>query len=364
MISNQTLQKTIYDMKGITGAQMSLWDMEGTCIVSTDEVTQEEQAVIENYLYMDAEMELGSDEDNQCHIYNISDDGDACYMLLIQGKLVDSDVVGGLCVCQLENLMKAYQERLTKRSFMEQLLLGNLVEAEINNKARNLNIEIETKRVVYVIEPKKKHDGMLVDILKSFCRTEIYDYIITTESGDIVVIKQLQSTDTEEVIYKMAKMIVDTLSAEAMMHIRIGYGTVVNEVKGLVKSYKEALMALEVGNEFYQTKRVLSYTQLGIGRLIYQLPVAICSTFLDEVLQGQAITSFDEETMKIVHHFFENNLNISETSRQLYIHRNTLGYRLEKIQKATGLDIRVFEDAMTFKVAMMVSDHMLLQKLD
>ena len=174
--------------------------------------------------------------------------------------------------------------------------------------------------------------------------------------------KSLQPTDGYPQLHQMARELVDTLNAEAMVSVRVAFGTIVDELKDVSKSYKEADMALEVGRVFYTEKKILAYNELGIGRLIHQLPSSLCEMFLKEVFEGGEVNHFEEEELTTVYTFFDNNLNISETARRLYVHRNTLVYRLEKIQKKTGLDVRVFEDALTFKIAMMVADHMKYMK--
>ncbi len=357
MIAEQILNTAIYNMRGITGAEVSIWSMEGTCIASTEVVDADCSAQIENFLFMGAEMQ-DSSEFGEVHIFNVMDEGDAAYMLMFQGLEEDSaDVVGALCVCQLESLIIAYKEKVNRSSFVRQLLQGNVLEMEITQRANRLNIDLEAARVVFVVDVKPSEARILLETVRNLCGTEIHDFVLATEDNRVVLVKKLKDTDDEKTIKVLAKTIVATANTEAMLQVRVGYGNVVNSLRMIPKSYKEAMMALEVGEVFYASKRVLSYTKLGIGRLIYQLPTNICDMFLDEVLKGRAIQSFDDETMKIVFQFFQNNLNISETARQLYLHRNTLVYRLEKINKATGLDIRLFEDAMTFKIAIMVSDH-------
>jgi carbohydrate diacid regulator len=171
-------------------------------------------------------------------------------------------------------------------------------------------------------------------------------------------VKTLAKNDTYQEVNDIAKMLVDTLSAEAMVQVRVAYGSMIEDLKDVSKCYKEESMALDVGRIFYAHKDVFSYNELGIGRLIHQLPLSLCEMFLQEVFQGGAIEQFDKETLATVNAFFENDLNISETARKMYLHRNTLGYRLDKIQKTTGLDVKKFDDALTFKIALMVSDHM------
>ena len=174
----------------------------------------------------------------------------------------------------------------------------------------------------------------------------------------VILVRALEKTDDYQKLAQIARELVDTLNMEAMVSVRVSYGTIIEELKDVSKSYKEADMALEVGRVFYSDKNILAYNELGIGRLIHQLPSSLCEMFLEEVFQGNVADQFEEEELTTVYTFFDNNLNISETARQLYVHRNTLVYRLEKIQKKTGLDVRVFDDALTFNIAMMVADHM------
>ena len=184
------------------------------------------------------------------------------------------------------------------------------------------------------------------------------DYITAVDEKNTILIKALTKEDDYEECNHIADVIVDMMNTEAMVNVRVAYGTIVNELKDVSKSYKEATMALDVGRIFYVERNVLAYNELGIGRLNHQLPLSLCDMFLKEVFSGNALEQFDEETLSTVNLFFENNLNISETARKLYVHRNTLVYRLEKIQKTTGLDVRVFDDALTFKIALMVTKHM------
>ena len=181
---------------------------------------------------------------------------------------------------------------------------------------------------------------------------------LSIDEQSIILIKDIDpKTDSEE-MQQIAEGIVDTLNTEAMLNVRVSYGLAVSELKDLSKSYKEARMALDVGSIFYTQLKVLNYETLGIGRLIYQLPIPLCKMFIREIFGGRSPEDFDDETLMTINKFFENNLNVSETSRQLYIHRNTLVYRLDKLQKSTGLDLRVFEDAITFKIALMVVKYM------
>lgn len=184
------------------------------------------------------------------------------------------------------------------------------------------------------------------------------DFVTAVDEKNIILVKEVKPGETYEDLEKTANMVLDMLNTEAMSKVHVAFGTVVSEIKEVSRSYKEAKMALDVGKIFYSGKNVVAFSKLGIGRLIYQLPLPLCRMFIKETFDGKSPDEFDEETLTTINKFFENSLNVSETSRQLYIHRNTLVYRLDKLQKSTGLDLRVFEDAITFKIALMVVKYM------
>ena len=188
--------------------------------------------------------------------------------------------------------------------------------------------------------------------------TKTKDFITAVDEKNIILVREVKPGETYGDLEKTANTILDMLNTEAMSKVHIAFGTIVNEIKDVSRSYKEAKMALDVGKIFYSGKNVVAYSNLGIGRLIYQLPLPLCRMFIKEIFDGKNPDEFDEETLTTINKFFENSLNVSETSRQLYIHRNTLVYRLDKLQKSTGLDLRVFEDAITFKIALMVVKYM------
>ena len=194
--------------------------------------------------------------------------------------------------------------------------------------------------------------------MRGLYATGMKDFVTAVDERHVILVKALENTDDYQTLNRIAHEIVDTLNMEAMVGVRVAYGTIVEELKDVSRSYKEADLALQVGRVFYVEKNILAYDELGIGRLIHQLPPSLCEMFLKEVFENGPEEKFEEEELTTVYTFFDNNLNISETARQLYVHRNTLVYRLEKIQKKTGLDVRVFDDALTFKIAMMVADHM------
>ena len=212
--------------------------------------------------------------------------------------------------------------------------------------------------MVFIVETNREKDGNELEKVRSLFGGKSRDFITAVDEKNIIVVKEVSDHEGYEDLNKTAEVILDLFRDRESNEIHIAYGTIVGEIKEVSRSYKEARMALDVGKIFFEERKVIAYSTLGIGRLIYQLPIPLCKMFIKEIFDGKSPDDFDEETLTTINKFFENSLNVSETSRQLYIHRNTLVYRLDKLQKSTGLDLRVFEDAITFKIALMVVKYM------
>ena len=354
MLSNQIIQTNIDQLKGITKVDFFVYDMEGDCVASTTEDIPFEGAVIDSFVFSQADSQIVSG----CHFLKVFDENELAFVLVARGFGDDAYMMGKVAVCQIQNLLVAYKDRFDRTGFFQNLLLDNMLLVDIHNKAAKLHIEVEKRRLVYLIETKTDKDGVANELLKSMFVPQAGDFIVSIDERSIVLIKELDEKDTKEDIEEVANTIVDMLNSEAMLKVRVAYGIPVQELKDVSKSYKEAKMALDVGNIFYNYKRVISYEMLGIGRLIYQLPQNLCKIFIKEIYGDTKPEEIDEEILTTVNKFLENNLNVSETSRQLFIHRNTLVYRIEKLQKAIGLDMRIFEDALTFKIATMVIEYL------
>ena len=251
-----------------------------------------------------------------------------------------------------------YDEKYDRNSFVKNIIVDNILPGDILYRTRELHLTIEAKRVVYLVRVQKSAENAAMDILKNMFPDRNQDFVIHIDDSDSVVIKELKSDVSEAEILRLAQNIVDTLTAEDMAYVSVGVSTVVDNIQDLAQAYREARVALEVGKVFDTEKNIISYDNLGIGRLIYQLPTTLCELFLNEVFKKESINVLDSETIGTIQKFFENNLNVSETSRKLFVHRNTLVYRLDKIKKLTGLDLREFDDAIIFKVAMMVNKYL------
>lgn len=353
MISNSIIQNAIDELRNVTGTEYVVYDDGCRVVAYTEAASKPGISEVRSFFQSD---------DDTCvvgnaKLFKVKDDGECAYILSSECGTGDADMMGKVAVLQLQSLLQAYTERLSKTSFYQNLILDNMLLVDIHNRAQKLHIENEVRRVVYLIETKNDTDNIAMEVLKSLYLAQAGNQILSVDEQTIILIKDIEKDTTREEIYDIAKAIQDTLNTEAMLKARVSYGLAVSELKEISRSYKEAKMALDVGNIFYSSRTVLSYENLGIGRLIYQLPVSLCEMFVKEVFGDSMPEEIDEETLSTVYKFFENNLNVSETSRQLYIHRNTLVYRMEKLEKAIGLDMRVFEDALTFKIAMMVVDY-------
>jgi len=354
MISAQVIATSIEELRSITRVDLCVFDPEGTVIASTFDSKDIEAALIRNFVDSPADSQvIGID-----HLLKIMDEGELAYVLVARGSSEDTYVIGKIAVSQIQQLMVAYKERFDRNNFFQNLLLDNLLLVDIYNRAKKLHIDVMVPRVVLIIETDKEKDNTVSEFLGGLFSPQSGDFITAIDESNVILIKALDSNEGYEAVEQTANTIVDMMNTEAMMNVRVAYGNIVGELKDVSKSYKEASMALDVGKIFYVEKKVNAYGRLGIGRLIYQLPVNLCKIFIDEIFGENDPADFDEEIITTVNKFFENSLNVSETSRQLFVHRNTLVYRLEKLQKSTGLDVRTFDDALTFKIAMMVVNYM------
>lgn len=355
MITNQIIQNSIDELSAITRVQLSVFDLKGKMVAATAEAPEFDASMIAGF----AESPVDSQVIGANHLLKILDEGDLAYVLIASGQGEDAYMVGKICVSQLQSLIIAYKERFDRNNFFQNLLLDNLLLIDIYNRAKKLRIDVTIPRVIILVETKAERDSGAAELLGSMFTSQSGDYVTAVDESSVILVKALKQGETYEDIEGIATTIVDMMNTEAMLDVRVSFGTIVNELKDLSKSYKEAKMALDVGKIFYAEKHVTAYNTLGIGRLIYQLPISLCRIFIDEIFGDRQIPeNLDEETLNTVNKFFENNLNVSETSRQLFVHRNTLVYRIEKLQKATGLDVRTFDEALTFKIAMMVLNYM------
>ena len=280
------------------------------------------------------------------------------YLIFCEG---DDEIAANACALMgvhFLTLKQYYDEKYDRNSFVKNIIMDNILLGDVLYRTRELHLSVEAKRVVYLVRLANLSENNVIDVLQGLFPDKKRDFVIRIDDHDMVVIKEFDDDASAEKSMQIAQTIFDTLSAEEMVSISVGVSTVVDTIQELGQAYRESRIALEVGKVFDTEKSVISYDNLGIGRLIYQLPTTLCELFLNEVFKKESINVLDSETIYTIQKFFENNLNVSETSRKLFVHRNTLVYRLDKIKKLTGLDLREFDDAIIFKVAMMVNKYL------
>ena len=354
MISNQILSNIIDGIKNISRIDMCVTDTEGKMLVTTFNDTDSKKKSAVSFAKSPADSQTVS----EFQFFKVMEDNQLEYILVAKGNSDDVYMVGKMAVFQLQSLLVAYKERYDKDNFIKNLLLDNMLLVDIYSRAKKLHIDIDVRRVVFIIETENEKDVNALETIRGLFASKSKDFITAVDENNIILVKEVEEDQTYDDMDKIANIILDMSNTEAMAKVNIAYGTMINDIKEVSRSYKEAKLALDVGKIFYSDKKVIAYSKLGIGRLIYQLPLPLCKMFIKEIFDGKSHDEFDEETLTTINKFFENNLNVSETSRQLYIHRNTLVYRLDKLQKSTNLDLRVFDDAITFKIALMVVKYM------
>ena len=353
MISNQLLQKTLDEIKSIVNEDLAILDPDGKVAVRTFRDKDIDGKKVADFAASSREYK----EIPDFQLFKVKDDSQLEYILAVRGSSSSTELIGRMAKYQIETMMLAYREKFDKDNFIKSLLMDNLMLVDIFDRSKKLHVEIEARRVAFLVELQKKNQDDAIGTLKNMFQ-DAADFVTALDKKTIVVVKQLDKKSGEDELDALARKMFNAIKSDVSDEPVIAYGTIVDDLKDVSKSFKEAKMAQEVGKIFFVDRKVNSYNRLGIGRLIYQLPMPLCRLFINEIFQDISLADFDAETIETINKFFENSLNVSETSRQLFIHRNTLVYRLDKIQKLTGLDLRVFDDAITFKIALMVSNYM------
>ena len=356
-MSSRIFQSVVLQMKDSTDRAVGVIDSEGT-VVACNELT----CIGEKWAGA-VEVIHGSDTETVKYSGNTfkplagwSSQFD--YAAFARGEDELAQMVCSMAAVALNGAKAYYEEKHDKATFVKNIISDNILLGDIYVRAKELHFVSEVPRAVLLVRQVGSTDMAAIDVVQSLFPDKQVDFVLSTSETDITLIKQLpDGTDGKE-IYKIAKQVEEALVGELNLKVVIGIGTVVGHIRELARAYKEAQVAIEVGKVFDTEKSIINYENLGIGRLIYQLPTTLCEMFLQEVFKKNPIDSLDQETLFTINKFFENNLNVSETARKLFVHRNTLVYRLEKIKKLTGLDLREFDDAITFKVALMVKKYL------
>ena len=356
-MSNSVFQSVIVQLKEISDRTFGVIDTEG-CVVSCTDVS------LLGERWADAALKVGSAGEGvvtfgqKCFKAIVGNSNYYEYAVFCTG---DDDASRSFCQLAYIALNDAkifYEEKHDRGTFVKNIIMDNILPGDIYIRAKELHFSTDAPRAVFLIRQLGHGDVATVDVLSGMFADKIQDFVLSINEMDIAVVKQVTANITSEELEKMASAMEETLKNELRIRTVIGIGTIAEHLRELADSYKEAQTAIDVGKVFDTEKSIINYENLGIGRLIYQLPTTLCEIFLSEVFKKNSIDSLDQETLFTINKFFENNLNVSETSRKLFVHRNTLVYRLEKIKKLTGLDLRQFDHAIVFKVALMVRKYL------
>ncbi len=357
MMSNSVFQSVMVQLKDVTDREFGVIDAEGFVVSSTDLTLQGER-------WPDAVGRIADSTDG-CLFYReryfrslVNGNNAFEYAVFCTGEDEQAKTYCNLAYISLSEAKAFYEEKHDRGTFVKNIIMDNILPGDIYLRAKELHFSTESPRAVFLVRQVGHTDVGTLDVVTNLFPDRLQDFVLSINETDVAVVKQINGSTTEEDLERMAKKIEDTLRNELFVRTVIGIGTISEHLRSLADSYKEAQTAIEVGEVFDTEKSIINYENLGIGRLIYQLPTTLCEIFLSEVFKKNTIESLDQETLFTINKFFENNLNVSETSRKLFVHRNTLVYRLEKIKKLTGLDLRLFDHAIVFKVALMVRKYL------
>ncbi len=356
-MSNSVFQGVILQLKEVSDRVFGVIDTEGSVISCTDPALLGER-------WADAALKVAGAGDGTVTFAQktfkaiLSNTNLYEYAVFCGG---DDEQARGFCQIAhiaLNDAKTFYEEKHDRGTFVKNIIMDNILPGDIYIRAKELHFATDAPRAVFLVRQVGHGDVATVDVLSGMFPDKNQDFVLSINETDIAVVKQITASTTAEDLEKLGRAMEDTLRSELFVKTVIGFGTVAEHLRNLADSYKEAQTAIDVGKVFDTEKSVINYENLGIGRLIYQLPTTLCEIFLSEVFKKNSIDSLDQETLFTINKFFENNLNVSETSRKLFVHRNTLVYRLEKIKKLTGLDLRQFDHAIVFKVALMVRKYL------
>jgi len=362
-MANRVFQNVVLQMKDSTDRTIGVIDSEGTVVASTEPTWVGERwpGVVSSIHGMDSEATCAEGKTFKA-LASWGSHFD--YAAFVAGDDERARMICLITTVALNGAKAYYEEKHDKATFVKNIISDNILLGDIYVRAKELHFLAEAPRAVFLIRQIERIDVTTIDVVQALFPDKQADFVLSISETDVALIKQLPEGADAKELYRIAKQLEDGIRQELGNKVVIGVGTIVTHIRELARAYKEAQIAIDVGKVFDTEKYIINYENLGIGRLIYQLPTTLCEMFLQEVFKKNPIDALDQETLFTINKFFENNLNVSETARKLFVHRNTLVYRLEKIKKLTGLDLREFDDAITFKVALMVKKYLVSRGID
>lgn len=354
-MSNKLFQNLINQMSDVIKRNMGVMDETGMIVAAVEEERAGE-------VLLEVPREIPEDTEiltvDGVTLLPLRNKQHVDYFVYVAGADEAAEQAARVLGISLDNLLLYYDDKYDKGYFIKNILLDNILPGDIGIKARELHVDLDARRAIFLIRTYEKSEVYISELIENLFPTRNKDFIFSIDEYNSVLVKEVREDTDNKELEKIASIIVNTLNSEAMLKVHVGVGNIAKHVKDLARVYKEAQVALDVGKIFESENPIMMYNNLGIGRLVYQLPTTLCELFLDEVFEKDSLDALDEETLMTINKFFECNLNVSETSRKLFVHRNTLVYRLNKIQKITNLDLRIFDHAIIFKIATMVRQYL------
>lgn len=353
---NKYLNNILAQTSKALGCEVGIIEGNGTVISSgkSSKIEEHTESILESCAMSKNKLTKMFD----CTFYTTTSRGRIDYITFIERSDDAVDTHAEILSSYIGGIRQIHNDKYDRSNFIKNMLADSVLPGDVFLKSKELHLSYDADRTVFALSYDEIRGVDVYDIVKNIFPDNGKDFVIDFDNNMIAIVKEVKMGITGDELETMARQIADTVASEAIVNIHLGIGTVVSSLKDVARSYKEARIALEVGKVFDEDKYIMNYDNLGIARLIYQLPTTLCELFLSEVFKKDSIDSLDQETLHTIQKFFENNLNVSETSRQLYVHRNTLVYRLDKVRKITGLDLRIFDHAIVFKVALMVKKYL------
>ena len=353
---NKYLNNILVQMNKILGCPIGVIESSGTVVFAGDKSGID--AKLTEIMDVCAKSEKKINKMFGYTFYTVNSRGRVEYIVYVENEDDEAEKNVEMLAAYISNLRQMHNDKFDKANFVKNIIADSILPGDVFLKSKELHLQYDADRAVFALQYDEIRGVDVFDIISGIFPDNGKDFVLDLDNNMVALVKEVSMGISPSELEKIAGQIADTVTSEAMVNIRIGIGTVAANIRDIAKSYKEARIALEVGKVFDGDKYIINYENLGIARLIYQLPTTLCELFLSEIFKKDSIESLDQETLYTIQKFFENNLNVSETSRQLYVHRNTLVYRLDKVRKITGLDLRIFDHAIVFKIALMVKRYL------
>ncbi|MBQ8815061.1 MAG: helix-turn-helix domain-containing protein [Lachnospiraceae bacterium] len=356
MLSHQLLQQALTELSAMIHTDFALFNEKNQSIASTFSLPEDLAATAAAFWDIPSTSQsISAPGGASYHFFKLTEHTGDPLLLIAHGPSTTSYTGGCIASSQIKFLIKAGEEQMSREQFFLRLFTGALTDSERTHRARQLRLSADAPYGLLLISTEHTGSVDFRTILQQLFVETSMDNCVMISDTQFALIRDLSRTSNpQDYLLKTAPVVADTLSMEAMVRFHVSYSSIAGTLADLPRIYHEAALAMEAGKLFFPERQVISYQTLGLGKLICQLPVSLCASFAKDIF-GEELPVLDDELLSTINRFFKNSLNISETARQLYLHRNTLVYRLERVQKMTGLDIRNFEDALTFRIAWMAA---------